>query len=254
MNHTAILKHLAPYEEAMKFVHKHNTNISFVLSEVGSVIGGGPMNFSGAFGAAIWAADFHLAAMSRGIKRVSNTQRPEATHAFWIPDDSGPKTGQPVVQGIFPAAAYITDFVGKGDTLGKVVEMDVHQGNGLFTAYAMYGHLSERIDRVALVNLKQWDMSSKTPRGNTTVTLNVDTAVKSAVIQRLHADQGWSAVGFDLGGAQQNVTWAGEQWTYAIDQGLGHFPSGITQQESVAVNGTVKVTVPDTEAVVVFFQ
>lgn len=254
MNHTAILKHLAPYETAMKSVHGHRPNISFVLSEVGSVIGGAPTNFSGGFGAAIWAADFHLAAMARGIKRVSNTQRPEATHAYWIPDDSGPKTGRPVVQGIFPAAAYVADFVGKGDSLGKVAEMEVHQGNGLFTAYAMYGHQSKMIERVALVNLKQWDASSKTPRGTTTVTLNVDNTVKSAVVKRLHADQGWSAVGFDLGGAQQNVTWAGEQWTYAIDHGMGHFPSGGLQQESTAVNGTVTVTVPDTEAVIVFFQ
>jgi hypothetical protein len=253
MNHTAILEHLAPYEKSMKFVNQHNANLSFVLSEVGSVIGGGPIDFSGAFGAALWAVDFHLAAMARGIKRVSNTQRPEATHAFWIPDNSGPKTGRPAVQGIFPAAPYIADFVGKGDSLGKVVEMDV-PWQGQFTAYAMYSLQSGNIERVALVNLRQWDASSKTPRGNATVTLNVDNGVKSALIRRMHADQGSSAMGFDLGGPQQNVTWAGEQWTYAIDQGMGHFPTGSIQQESVAVNGTVTVSVPDTEAVIVFFQ
>ncbi|KAH8694132.1 hypothetical protein BGW36DRAFT_216876 [Talaromyces proteolyticus] len=253
MNHTAILEHLASYEKSMQAVHQHHANLSFVLSEVGSVIGGGPTNFSGGFGAAIWAADFHLAAMARGIKRVSNTQRPEASHAFWIPDNSGPKTGRPVVQGIFPAAPFVADFVGKDASLGKVVELGVN-GQGLFTAYAMYGLHSEKIERVALVNLQQWDASSKTTRGNKTVTLSVGNGVKSAVIRRLHADQGWSALGYDLGGAQENVTWAGEQWTYAVDQGMGHFPTGSMEQESVAVNGTVKVSVPDTEAVIVFFE
>ncbi|KAJ5127156.1 hypothetical protein N7448_007935 [Penicillium atrosanguineum] len=39
--------------------------------------------------------------MSRGVKCVSNTMRPEATHVFWNPDDSGTKeTNGPVVRGI----------------------------------------------------------------------------------------------------------------------------------------------------------
>ncbi|KAI9924217.1 hypothetical protein MW887_007167 [Aspergillus wentii] len=250
MNHSYILEHLAPYEQAMSDIK--NQDVPFVLSEVGSVLGGAPIKFSGGFGAAMWAVDMHLAAMARGIQRVTNTERPEAAHAFWVPDTTGPPTKRPVVQGVFPAAPFIADFVGKD---GKVVEIPLKGGNELFTAYAMYNQQTSKVDKVALINLKQWDESSKAHRGSATITLNVGNDVKSAIVQRMKSRKGSSAVGFDLGGAGENVTWAGEQWTYAVDQGKGHFIDGHKVEEQVKVNnGKVVVHVPDTEAVIVFFN
>lgn len=91
MNHTAVTNRFPAIEDNIRYIRNSDDKIAFIISEPGSVIGAEPVSFSAAFGAALWAVDFHLVAMSRGVKRVSNTMRPEATHAFWIPDDSGTK-------------------------------------------------------------------------------------------------------------------------------------------------------------------
>lgn len=62
-------------------------------------------------------------------------------------------------------------------------------------------------------------------------------------------------MGLDLGGADDNVTWAGEQRTYKIDRGLRHFPTGHSIQETVKVkNGQVTIVVPDSAAIIVTFN
>jgi hypothetical protein len=181
--------------------------------------------------------------------------RPEATHSFWVPNDMGPQTSGPSVQGVFPSAAFITDFVGKGDSLGKVIEIDVSGTPQFFSAFAMYNLQSGKLARVALVNLKQWDHNSKDDRGSAEVILNVDAGVGSLHARRLHAEKGTSAMGFDLGGHEDNVTWAGEQWSHTVDGGKGHFVDGSMVQEEVTVeNGHGTVSVLDSEAITVYFD
>lgn len=226
MNHTAVTNRFPAIEDNIRYIRNSDDKIAFIISETGSVIGAKPVSFSAAFGAALWAVDSHLVAMSRGVKRVSNTMRPEATHAFWIPDDSRTKkTKGPVVQGIFPSAPFITDFVGNY-TLGQVVEIEVPGQPDLFGAFAMYGLESGKVERVALVNLEEWYPVSGSGRGNATITFNVGDEGGSVIVRRMHADKGSSAMGFDLGGSDDNVTLAGEQWTYKVDHGKGHFPAG----------------------------
>ncbi|KAJ6091652.1 hypothetical protein N7467_003621 [Penicillium canescens] len=255
MNHHAIAERFPKMRRGIEYIHKADSNIGFVISELGCALGGPPISFAGAFGAALWAVDFHLTAMARGVKRVSNTMRPEATHSFWVPNDIGPQTSGPSVQGVFPSAAFITDFVGKGDSLGKVIEIDVPGTPQFFSAFAMYNLQSGKLARVALVNLKQWDHNSKDDRGSAEVILNVDAGVGSLHARRLHAEKGTSAMGFDLGGHGDNVTWAGEQWSHTVDGGKGHFVDGSMVQEKVTVeNGHGTVSVLDSEAIIVYFD
>lgn len=254
MNHKAISDRFPKIEENIKYIHENDEKIAFVISEAGSIIGGEPVNISAAFGAALWAVDFHLTAMTRGVKRVSNTMRPEATHAFWIPDDSGTeRTTGPSVHGIFPSAAFIADFVGKISP-GKAVEIKVPGQPEYFSAYAMYNQDSGKIERIALVNLKSWYPGLNTDRGHASITLNVGDDVKEATLHRMHADKGSVAMGFDLGGFDDNATWAGEQWSYKIDKGMGHFPHGHEEDKLKITKGSVKVEVPDTEACIVHLE
>ena len=253
MDHAFIQSRLSSYQSSIDFVEKNDPDTAFVLSEVGSTLRPVPIDFAGGFGAAIWAVDFHLAAMCRGIKRVSNTQRPEATHAFWVPDDTGPATKRPIVQGIFPAAAFIADFVGSSN-LGKASEISLSEQDR-FTAYVMYGLNSDLAERVALVNMKEWNENSNSVRGSATVTLDIGQNVTSAIMRRMHADRGSTAVGYDWGGSNSNVSYAGEQWTYAIDLGKGHYTNGSLIEEFLSVSdGNIEVTVPDTEAVLVYLE
>ncbi|KAJ5097380.1 hypothetical protein N7456_008101 [Penicillium angulare] len=255
MNHTAITERFPIIESSIKSTRANDDKIAFVLSEVGSAIGAAPVSFSRGFGAALWAADFHLVSMSRGVKRVSNTMRPESTHSFWIPDNSGgQKTKGPAVQGIFIASPFITDFVGNA-SLGKVVEVQVPGQPDLFSAYAMYNRESSKIERVALINLREWYPDLSSSRGRAIITLQIGSGgAHSATIRRMHADKGSNAVGYDLGGYDNNVTWAGEQWTSKIDNGKGHFPRGLEEETVKVENGTIDVTVPNSEAVIVSFE
>lgn len=255
MNHTAITSRFPPIDKSIKYINNNYNNLAYVISETGSAIGAQPVDFSASFGAALWAVDFHLLAMSRGVKRISNTMRPEATHSYWIPDNSGgSKTKGPAVHGIFASAPFIADFVGNG-SIGKVVEIEIPGKPDLLSGYALYDQDTKAIERLALVNLKEWYPGLSPKRGNATVSLDVGDSIESVTIRRLHAQNGAAAMGLDLGGADDNVTWAGEQWTYTIDRGMGHIPTGHAIRETVKVeNGQVVVVVPDSEAVIVTFN
>lgn len=253
MNHSAITERFPKIQKSIENVRQEDSNIDYVISELGSALGVPPVSFAGGLGAALWAVDLHLTAMSRGVKRVSNNMFEDAPDSFWVPNNEGQWTTGPSVQGIFPSAAFITDFVGKGESLGKAVEVEVPGQPEDFSAYAMYDLMSEELARVALVNLKVWNESSPQPRENAAITFDVGFGAESVTVKRLHSQKGASAVGFDLGGPEQNVTWAGEQWSFKVDEGKGHFPAGGSVQEILfAQDGQVTVTVPDSEAVIVY--
>lgn len=255
MNHSAITERFPKIQKSIENVRQEDSSIDYVISELGSALGVPPVSFAGGLGAALWAVDLHLAAMSRGVKRVSNNMFEDAPDSFWVPNNEGQWTTGPSVQGIFPSAAFITDFVGKGESLGKAVEVEVPGQPEDFSAYAMYDLISEGLARVALVNLKVWNESSPQPRGNAAITFDVGMDVETVTVKRLHSESGASAVGFDLGGPKQNVTWAGEQWSFKVDEGKGHFPAGGSVQEILIVqNGQVTVSVPDSEAVIVYVE
>lgn len=247
MNHTAIVNRLKPYASDVSKAG----SLPLIISEIGSALGGSPVQWGGGFGAAMWAVDIHLAAMARGIKQMCNTQAPTATHGFWVPDNSGRHTTGPAVHGIFPAAAFITNFVGKDDTLGKVVELPSSKSQ--FSAYAMYNLKSNKPQRIALLNLREWNNDSKSKRGTSQVTLDVGDEVKSAEGRYMSSVSGSLARGFDLGGQDEVVTFAGEQWSYKLNTGKGSYVSdGKEQTKKLTVKGG-KVTVPvqDTEAIVI---
>ena len=252
MNHAAITGHFPVITQGVEYVEAHDKEMAYVISEAGSSTGALPVYFAGGFGAALWAVDFHLYAMTRGVKRISNTMRPEATHGFWVPDDSGkPLTLGPAAHGIFPSAAFVADFIGK-NSVGKVAVVDVPGNPDYFSAYAMYDGQTGNVTRVALVNLNAWNSTSGVDRGNATITLYVGDELKSGTVERLHAKNGATAVGFVLGGVDNNVTWAGTQWTYKVDQGKGHQPHAV-KEETIPVSkaGKMEVIVPNSEAVIV---
>ncbi|CEJ60561.1 hypothetical protein PMG11_09132 [Penicillium brasilianum] len=252
MNHKAITDKLAPYAQDVKSLSAIDKSVPLVISEAGSAIGHTKVEFAGGFGAAIWAVDFHLAAMSRGIQRVCNTHGPNATHAWWLPDDTSEHAKTPAVQGIFPAAPFITDFIGKGN-LGKIKEIDLQ--NDFLSAYAMFDQKTGKLSRIAVINLRQWE-SGPAVRPRYVAQIAVDKDVKSAVVQRMQSEYGAAAIGFDLGGPEQNVTWNGEQWSWKADKGIGHKVAGYEEEHLIITkdenkNGKISVNVWDTEAVIV---
>jgi hypothetical protein len=250
LNHTAITDRFKQYMPSIEASRQEG--IAYAITEDAAVLGGAPKQFSGGFGYALWAVDFNLVAMTRGVARVSNLAgRPSAKRVFWVPDHTGePTNKEPQVRAPFPAAIFAADFIDNG---GRSAVEGIETESDLTSAYAMYDGDSGRLKRIALVNMKLYNGTESKKRGSETFRFSVPDSVECVKVRSLHADKGVAAMGFDYGGTDSNVTWAGEQWTYGVDEGKGHFPSGGVEEENIKVEeGIAEVKVPDSEAVIVF--
>ncbi|KAK8852021.1 hypothetical protein PGQ11_014500 [Apiospora arundinis] len=200
------------------------------------------------FAAAIFVADFLRPATKggRGAGAASSSSdggRSNATRDGEMFGDA------------FSAAAASTATV-------AVHEIDLNRvQHPYLSAYAVYG-ANNKLQRVALVNMRLYNGTAAEDNGGQKRTSEVfrlpvgDSDVKEVKVRRLHADLGAAALGFDYGGPQHNVTWAGEQWSKKVDDGQGHFPLGSAKDGAVVQmvkveGGVAAVEVPDSEAVIV---
>ncbi|KAK8124773.1 glycoside hydrolase family 79 protein [Apiospora kogelbergensis] len=255
LSHRAITERLQTRYGA-SIAKSREAGLPFVMSETAAVLGGAPLTFMSGFGYGLWAVDFGLACMARGVSRVANLAgRPVAGRVFWVPDETGgAKNPGPQVRAPYPAAIFLADFVGK--TPGAVKELDLGvKDHPYLSAYAMYdAQQGGKLGRVALVNMRLYN-GTRTPgdkRGVETFRVPVPQGVQSVKVRRLHADHGAAAMGFDFGGREHNVTWAGQQWSYSVDQGKGH--GKVVEDEVKVQDGVAAVNVPDSEAVIVFMK
>ncbi|KAK5174300.1 uncharacterized protein LTR77_001380 [Saxophila tyrrhenica] len=260
MSHHAIVsKFNNGYGAGLQYIQANDPAVSYIISESGSSLIGPPLEFQDAFGAALWVVDFELYAMSQGVKRVDQTGRPAASHSLWVPDTSAndPSNGNqqnigPQVRGPYYGLPMVADFMGTSS--GRVVEL---LGEDLATAYAIYDPSSGALSKVALVNLKFWSADVGGTRGSMTFDIPVNSSVSSVKVQRLRTAAGAHALGYDNQGKCGNggmITWAGETWSYKLDNGNGSPVDGVNASETVDVcDGVASVELPDSEAAIVFF-
>jgi hypothetical protein len=249
INHTAITDRFKFYMPSLQESRKRG--IHYTINENAAVLGGAPITFSGGFGYALWSVDFNLAAMARGVSRVNNLAgQPSAKRVFWNPDSTGGQQSPgPQVRAPFPAAMFVADFIGNASS---ATVTEVETGSDLTSAYAMY---DDGLRKVALINMRLFNGTEIDSRKAETFTLSFDESVKKIRVRLLHADKGVAAMGFDFGGPMDNVSWAGEQWSYSIDMGNGHLTSGKIEETYMQVtNGTASVEVPDSEAVMLLLE
>ncbi|KAF2183728.1 glycoside hydrolase family 79 protein [Zopfia rhizophila CBS 207.26] len=249
MNHTAIVAKLKQHLESINFVKNKHSSVRYILSETGSALNT-PLKWSAGFGATLWSVDFQIAAMTHNVKRVVDSGRPAAKHSSWVPDDSVADGDGPQVRALFMANVFVADFVGS-ESKSAILEANMNQD--LLSGYVMYNAETGKRERLALLNLRAWDATTDAERGRQAFSVPVGNA-SSVKIRTLHADRGVFATGFDIGGTRNNVTWAGEQWSYLVDKGKGHFPARQPEEETItAENGRAVVKVPQSEAVIMSF-
>ena len=254
MNHSAITSLFATgYGESIVYLNENeDPAIQYIISESGSSLAGPPLDYQATFGACLWAADFMLYGMSRGVKRIDLTQRPATWHSLWVPDDStnDPSLGAqynpgPQVRGPWFAMPMLADFVGAEP--GAVVEL---LGEDTLTAYAMLDETSTTLGKVVILNMRFWSESDDKSRPAMSFTVPVGEGVDTVTVKRLQSEAGAYAGGHDMNG--KDVTWAGETWSYEIDNGEGHFVDRAGRSETVEVcDGVALVQVRDSEAVIV---
>lgn len=282
------------YSEALAYIQQ-NTNASYILSETGSSLGRSPRYFQDAFDATLWLVDFHLYSMSIGVGRIDSTGRPSANHSLWVPNNASnnPALGKeynpgPQVRAPWYGIPMVADFMGKAP--GAVVNL---LADDFMTAYAMYeppewwesdaanaSYSSSDSSswgppdswgqhgpsKIAILNLNLWADNTGVARGSQTFAIPISTGYSNAssqswsgganiVLSRLHADAGVAAQGYDVEGDTGMITWAGETWSYPLDDGKGSLVQGVPQTENVPVcNGYAIVEVPDSEAVIVYLS
>lgn len=233
-----------------------SAGFSYFINEDAAMLSAPTTEFSDGYGYTLWAAEFQLACMARGVSRVSNLAgRPSAKRVFWVPDNSAyPRNPGPHVRAPFAAAPYAADFRGSEANIG-VVKVPLGPNVKLLSAYAAYE--GTQLKRVALLNLRVWRPAISEERPKTNFKFSVPFQSGTVTVRRLRADRGVAAMGYDWCKSQingcadgHNVTWAGEQWTKLIDNGVGH--GGGVEKVINVVNGEVVVNVPDSEAVIVF--
>jgi len=244
MNHSAVTTKFVPYKANIDYLKSKYANVSYVLSETGTALKG-KVEYSNAFGACLSNVDFQLWAMSSGVTRVTGTQRPAAQHALWVPVNVQTNPG-PQVRAPFYAQPFVADFIGNSTRPVAAINLDLK--SDFLTAYALYE--GEALARVALVNLREWNNTMDTPRGNKTFAINVPTGNNKVSVSRLRARAGAAARGFDANG--QNITWAGTQWSYKADEGKGQLIAPKSEPITVQ-DGIATVEIADSEAVMVFF-
>ncbi|KAJ5819964.1 hypothetical protein N7474_005555 [Penicillium riverlandense] len=251
MNHTITTSLFDSCNSQIDYLNTNDPEVRFVLSETGSGLRSA-IAVQGGFGAALWSIDFRLYSLTQGVARVDATQRPAALHSYWVPDNSaGYVNPGPQVRAPWYALPFIADFLGQKP--GKVAEVDL--GSDTLTAYAIYDANTNAVSKVALLNLRVWVAGESTNnRGLENVSFPLPVNNISYTVRRLQSAAGAQAMGFDYGGPEQSITWAGEEWSYSVDQGRGHSVEGVVPVETYTVtDGEVEVAILDSEAIIINF-
>lgn len=121
--------------------------------------------------------------------------------------------------------------------------------NQTVSGYVSYDLESNQPQRIALVNLREWNKDATTKRGK----MDLGSGVKAAVVRRMSSKNGSFSHGFDLGGEDEVVTYAGQQYSWTKNRLQEPFPKQRTQQKLALQGGKVQVSVQETEAVIVEF-
>jgi hypothetical protein len=138
---------------------------------------------------------------------------------------------------------FIADFIGS-DVSNNFRVREINLNNDFLTAYG--GYENGVLQRTAIVNLIQWNTSSSNNRPTQQVNLNIPNGVTSVLIKRLQG----AGTNVDSG-----LTWAGMQWTYAHNEGIGEQVGNVGQTVTFNTGQTqFSLTVDASEAIQVVYN
>ncbi|KAI0812919.1 hypothetical protein GGR55DRAFT_677245 [Xylaria sp. FL0064] len=208
IRHTATKSNITNFLPNIKFLKENHPAIGFAFTDTGYSVGGSGGNDhikTNNFASALWSLDFQLCAMSMGVSRINWQQILRSDLQMWRPVKTS--LGGPRVTAHFYSQPFVADFIGKSGKT-RVVELGIGTSqNGLYAGYAAYD--DGKLARVALLNLELWDSqrsSGDRPQAKFSMSGLWGTG-SNITVHHLNADNGALA--------QQNVTYAGLEWTWA---------------------------------------
>ena len=251
LNHTDTRTHVDVFrQDICALASLSNSTIPFILSEVGSALNpplanGTQQNdfaLESVLGSAIWTVDFLLYALTIGVNLVNMQQITGGGYSAWQPVTYPTElygVEQPAVLPPYYGYLFVADFIGNG-TRGalKATNLDLL----LERAAAYAGYEDGNLTKIALVNTEYWEVSFGMPKPATDFTIALPSGVESVTVEKL--------TGGATGGAsaRDNISWAGQEFTYA--SGGKGVPSqgGDTTQILPVSEGSLNVSVPAVEA------
>ncbi|EKG14417.1 Glycoside hydrolase superfamily [Macrophomina phaseolina MS6] len=245
MNKTAIRSFTdARFKERIEYMRSTYPDIPFLIAEVGSALGNGTgirdFDLTASLGTALWTVDWLLYAVTIGVTRVNMQLGSRFPFSPWLGSTTviNNQTLPPQTLGSFYGNVFVADFIGSDGNF-RVAELSVDDDN--ISAYA--GYHSDKLTKIALVNLELWRESYGTERPVSSVTLRGLEGVKAVRVQKL--------TGPDGGSQAKDITWAGTQWT-AESTGL---PVAVRDDSVLVIveSGSVEICIQASEAVLVSF-
>ncbi|KAL7932828.1 hypothetical protein V8C35DRAFT_305590 [Trichoderma chlorosporum] len=236
MNHTAVVANLSIYSPANDYLKTNYPNITFLLGETNSDYTNLLMDqVEGVFGSALWLIDYLLYGMSLNITRFNLIQGTTFGYTGWVPVATG--SMKPYVRPPLYGQIVVADVIGHNPHV-QILPIDLGPEIWKFSAYGVYE--SSKLSKYVLINLDEWNSTTRYSRPSQQVTLDFPSEIKVAKVQRL-LGAGASA---DTG-----ISWDGLSWNYTHGR-LAQ--SGRSQNEVLHISrGMARLTIPSTEAVVV---
>ncbi|KAJ4303174.1 hypothetical protein N0V90_002067 [Kalmusia sp. IMI 367209] len=235
MNHRTTTSRMSRFIPEIRYLHKRNANIEFVLGEVGSVIGPKvKWEVQATFGNALWNVDAMLHSMSINVTRMHMQSAMSFGYTLWNATQVRPT---------FYSQAMVSDFVGN-NTDRKLRVKEIALNNEHMVAYSAYD--GDSLQRIALINLRMWNSTQgpEDQRPKKGFEIKVPNGVKSVQVKRLMA-AGATETG--------SVSWGGVRWVKGGDGVVEKSIENGTQNLNVdASTRKVTVAVKDSEAALVY--
>lgn len=213
----------------------------FMLTETNSLARQGLPLVSDTFGAALWNVDFALQAASIGVQRVHMHQGVNYRYGSWQPIETNRsvKATKPAFYG----NAATADFVGRASGELRVMELDLKNAKASEEQSAYVAFVDGVVDRLAVVNLRQWNVTSSEKRPEEQYEFQTAGGVKEGIVKRLIADGSDSYSGATYGGFSYNLE---------LDEGRPVRLDNVTDVEIVPIDddGKLFLTIPSSSAVI----
>lgn len=237
MNHTRIARQLSQYSAPVSYLKTNQPNVRLHLAEDNSnTFSKDNADVLGVFGSTLWLADYMLFASTLGIARHNIQQSTGFSYSSWRAVNYDGKAA--AVLPPWYAHPFVADVLGNTN---DVRIADLKLGRDLFSAYGIYNAGTGKIQKIVLINLKDYATSHGT-RPSQTVTLNVNNANynNNVRVEKLTAPDARTQ-------DASKITWKGTSWTFASQ---GKPVQGISDTTTVrASRGQFTVTVPAAQAV-----
>ncbi|UKZ93201.1 uncharacterized protein TrAFT101_008122 [Trichoderma asperellum] len=230
MNHTAVVANLSIYSPANTYLKTNYPDVTFLLGETNSDYTNLLMSqVEGVFGSSLWLIDYLMYGMSLGTT---------FGYTGWVPVPTG--NMKPYVRPPLYGQIVVADIIGHNPEV-QILPIELGSAMWRFSAYAVYE--SSKLRKYVLINLDEWNSTTRYPRPSQKVSLRIPSGVRGATAQRL---LGTGA------SADSGISWGGLSWNYThgrLEQ------SGRPHYEALPVaRGEATLSIPSTEAVVVTFD